>query len=325
MAASTDTHKGSIEGSGKAGHWVLTITSTENLIAMETAIDALCAPDALSLEAEDCQPAKLQVWFQNAPDISAIHQIAARALQAPQDADICMEFVAEHDYLSENRKSFPPLKIGRFWIYGSHITQTPPKTLQPILIDAAQAFGSGTHPTTHGCLLALGDIKTLKTRPQNILDMGCGSAILAIAASHLFPNACVMAADNDPISVRTAAENRQLNNVSRRQMKTVHSAGFSNRALSRIGSYDVILANILARPLRQMAQDLTAHLSPRGQLILSGLLTSQVNWVMQAYLPRGMRLKKHIIIGEWSCLVLVHRRVRSALKHKDTYTRKAGI
>ncbi|MGB2464611.1 MAG: 50S ribosomal protein L11 methyltransferase, partial [Candidatus Puniceispirillaceae bacterium] len=158
-----------------------------------------------------------------------------------------------------------------------------------------------------------------------ILDMGCGSAILAIAASHLFPNACVMAADNDPISVRTAAENRQLNNVSRRQMKTVHSAGFSNLALSRIGSYDVILANILARPLRQMAQDLTAHLSPRGQLILSGLLTSQVNWVMQAYLPRGMRLKKHIIIGEWSCLVLVHRRVRSALKHKDTYTRKAGI
>lgn len=322
MAGSIDNDKGSHEA---GGHWMLTVTSSENLVAMETAIDALCNPDALSLEAGDSQPAKLQAWFQDTPDETTIHQIAERALEAPQEANICVEFVPAHDYLSENRKSFPPLKIGRFWIYGSHIKQSPPKTLHPILIDAAQAFGSGTHPTTHGCLLALGDIKQQKRRPQNILDMGCGSAILAIAASHLFPNARVMAADNDPISVRTAAENRQLNNVSRRQMKAVYSAGFSNRLLSRNDTYDVILANILARPLRQMAQDLTAHLSPHGQLILSGLLTPQVNWVMQAYLPRNMRLKQHIIIGEWSCLVLGHRRIKPAQKHRDKYNRWAGI
>ena len=310
---------------GSGGHWVLTVTSAENLVAMETAIDALCAPDALSLQAEDTQPKKLQVWFQDAPDETIIQQIAARALDTPEEANICVEFVPAHDYLLENRKSFPPLKIGPFWIYGSHITQSPPKIFHPILIDAAQAFGSGTHPTTHGCLLALGDIKQQKRRPQNILDMGCGSAILAIAASHLFPNARVMAADNDPISVRTAAENRQLNKVSRRQMKAVYSAGFSNLMLSRNGPYDVILANILARPLRQMARDLTAHLSPHGQLILSGLLTLQVNWVMQAYLPRNMRLKQHIIIGEWSCLVLGHRRINPAQEGRVKYQRGERI
>jgi ribosomal protein L11 methyltransferase len=122
-----------------------------------------------------------------------------------------------------------------------------------------------------------------------------------------------MAADNDAISVRTAAENRRLNKISSRQMKTVLSAGFSNRAVSKNRAYDVILTNILARPLRLMAADLTRHLAPNGQLVLSGLLTSQVNWVMQAYLARGMRLKRHIILGDWSCLVLVSRRKKGAL------------
>ena len=109
-----------------------------------------------------------------------------------------------------------------------------------------------------------------------------------------------MAADNDAISVRTAARNRRLNNISPSQMKTILSAGFSNRAVSKNRAYDVILANILARPLRLMSADLTRHLAPNGQLVLSGLLTSQVNWVMQAYLARGMRLNRHIIIGDWS-------------------------
>ena len=294
-------------------YWLLTITSPENLMPLETAIDGLCAPDALSTEIDSRNNHKLQIWFHDAPDSSLIDDIAARALSQPEQADIQLEFVPEHDWLAENRKSFPPLTIGCFWIYGSHVTAPAPKTLLPILIDAAQAFGSGTHPTTEGCLRALSDIRQQRKRPQKILDMGCGSAILAIAASHLFPGASVMAADNDAISVRTAAENRRLNNISPRQMKTVLSAGFSNRAVSKNGAYDVILANILARPLRLMAGDLTRHLAPNGQLVLSGLLTSQVNWVMQAYLARGIALKRHIIIGDWSCLVLVSRRKKGAL------------
>lgn len=297
-----------ISDSSEKGYWLLVITSFENLVPLEAAIDALFDPDALSVEANDAALRKLQVWFQDKPDEGEIRSIMTRALARPEQAEFRLDFIAEHDWLAENRKSFPALSIGRFWIHGSHITDPPPKTLLPILIDAAQAFGSGTHPTTHGCLLALSDIKLKKKRPKAILDMGCGSAILAIAASHQFPGASVMAADNDAISVRTAAENRQLNKISPRQMKTVLSAGFSNRAVSRAGPYDVIFANILARPLRLMAAGLTAHLASHGQLILSGLLTTQVNWVMQAYLPRGMRLQRHIIIGEWSCLILVSRR-----------------
>ena len=294
-------------------YWLLTITSPENLMPLETAIDGLCAPDALSTEIDSRNNHKLQIWFHDAPDSNFIEEIAARALSQQEQADIQLEFVPEHDWLAENRKSFPPLTIGCFWIYGSLVTAPAPKTLLPILIDAAQAFGSGTHPTTEGCLRALSDIRQQKHRPQKILDMGCGSAILAIAASHLFPGASVMAADNDAVSVRTAAENRRLNNISPRQMKTVLSAGFSNPVVSKNRAYDVILANILARPLRLMAADLTSHLAANGQLVLSGLLTSQVNWVMQAYLARGMRLKRHIIIGDWSCLVLVSRRKKGAL------------
>ena len=293
--------------------WLLTITSPENLMPLETAIDGLFAPDAMSTEIDSRNNHKLQIWFHDAPDSSLIEQIATRALSQPERADIQLEFIPKHDWLAENRKSFPPLTVGCFWIYGSHVTAPVPKTLLPILIDAAQAFGSGTHPTTEGCLRALSDIRQQRKNPQKILDMGCGSAILAIAASHLFPGASVMAADNDAISVRTAAGNRRLNNISPHQMKTVLSAGFSNREVSKNRMYDVILANILARPLRLMAADLTRHLVPNGQLVLSGLLTSQVNWVMQAYLARGMRLNRHIIIGDWSCLVLVSRRKKGAL------------
>ncbi len=317
MRAETKNRAADITGT-TGSYWLLTVASPENLMPLETAIDGLCAPDALSIEVDSHKMHRLQVWFHTAPDSRLIDDIAARALSRPEQADIQLEFIPEHDWLAENRKSFPPLTIGCFWIYGSHVTAPAPKTLLPILIDAAQAFGSGTHPTTEGCLRALSAIRRQKHCPQKhwpqkILDMGCGSAILAIAASHLFPGASVMAADNDAISVRTAAENRRLNNIAPRQMKTVLSAGFSNRAVAKNGAYDVILANILARPLRLMAADLTRHLAPHGQLILSGLLTSQVNWVMQAYLPRGMRLKRHIIIGDWSCLVLVSRRKKGAV------------
>ena len=216
-------------------YWLLTITSPENLMPLETAIDGLCAPDALSTEIDSQKNHKLQIWFHDAPDSNFIDEIAARALSQPEQADIQLEFVPEHDWLAENRKSFPPLTIGCFWIYGSHVTAPAPKTLLPILIDAAQAFGSGTHPTTEGCLRALSDIRQQRKRPKKILDMGCGSAILAIAASHLFPGASVMAADNDTISVRTAAENRRLNNISPRQMKTVLSAGFPIRRCQKTG------------------------------------------------------------------------------------------
>ena len=130
---------------------------------LETAIDGLCAPDALSTEIDSRNNHKLQIWFHDAPDSNFIEEIAARALSQQEQADIQLEFVPEHDWLAENRKSFPPLTIGCFWIYGSHVTAPAPKTLLPILIDAAQAFGSGTHPTTEGCLRALKRYSPAKT------------------------------------------------------------------------------------------------------------------------------------------------------------------
>ena len=139
--------------------------------------------------------------------------------------------------------------------------------------------------------------------------MGCGSAILAMAAQRLFPAADIFAVDNDAISVRTAIENRRKNQISPSQMRAVVSEGFAARDVSRNGPYDVILANILAGPLRRMAADLTSNLAPRGKLILSGLLRSQARQIIGDYRARQMVLDQRFDQGEWCCLVFTKRRI----------------
>jgi ribosomal protein L11 methyltransferase len=209
------------------------------------------------------------------------------------------------DWLSHTAKNFPPQRIGRFWIHGSHVTEPAPPGSVPIQIDAGQAFGSGEHDSTRGCLLAI-DMLARRRRPRRVLDLGCGAGILAIAAAKTF-HARVIAADNDPVAVDVARENAARNGVAVR-VRCRLSDGYG--ALRRAGPFDLILANILADPLCAMAHDTARNLAPRGTVVLSGLLDRQAERVTAAHRRFGLRLRQTIGEGPWVTLVMEARRLR---------------
>jgi len=236
------------------------------------------------------------------PDLAALRARLAPLLEA-WDTTLELELtpVPATDWLADVAKNFPPQWIGRFWIHGSHVTEPPPPGSVPILLDAGQAFGSGEHDSTRGCLLA---IDTLARRPKRVLDLGCGAGTLAIAAAKTF-RARVVAADNDPIAVAVARENVERNGVAARVRCRI-SDGYS--AVRGAGPYDLILANILADPLCAMARSTARNLAPGGTVVLSGLLDRQAERVVAAHRSWGLRLRDQIGDGPWVTLVMVKRR-----------------
>lgn len=290
-------------------YWCFRAVLSGQTLPLETGLEVVLDAEALSVEKINDGNSVLQAWFEQEPDRAVIDEVVSRSVRPEQVIETQLICHQNRDWLAENRKDFPPLHLGPFWIYGSHIQQNRPAGSLPLLVEAALAFGSGTHPTTQTCLLALADQRKALARPRRILDMGCGSAILAMAAQRLFPAADIFAVDNDAVSVRTAIENRRKNQISPAKMRAVVSEGFAARDVSRNGPYDIILANILAGPLRRMAADLTSNLAPRGKLILSGLLRSQARQIIGDYRARQMVLDQRLDQGEWCCLVFTKRRI----------------
>lgn len=207
------------------------------------------------------------------------------------------------DWLEMAYAGFPARRIGRFHVYGSHIAAPPPPGAIPLEIDAATAFGSGEHATTEGCLLALGALKRRRPRLGRALDMGTGSGILAIAVAKSWKMAAVTAIDIDAEAARVAASNARLNCVAGRVRAR---CGDGYRApLARSGPpFDLIVANILARPLTRMAPSLRRRLAPGGIAILSGLLRRQEPAVLAAHRAIGLRFVARRPIGEWHSLIL---------------------
>ena len=204
--------------------------------------------------------------------------------------------IAERDWLAENRRAFPPQRIGRFLIHGSHWREAAPAGAIPIEIDAATAFGTGEHPSTRGCLIALDRLAKARRfrRPR---DIGTGSGILAIAAARTLHRP-VIASDLDPGSVRVARHHARCNGVA----DHVRVARGSGAGRSR--GHDLVFANILARPLALMARGLARAAAPGGVAILSGLLRRQEAGVLAAYRPQGLSLRSRIVIDGWSTLIL---------------------
>ena len=200
------------------------------------------------------------------------------------------------DWVRLSLQGLPPVQAGRFYLHGSHDAgRSGGISLE---IDAGTAFGTGHHGTTEGCLLALD--QTLKARkPHRILDLGCGTGVLAIAAARA-TGYQVLASDIDPEAVRVARLNARRNGA---RLQAVTAAGLNSSVIS--GRFDLIFANILARPLVMLAQGLTNKLRPRGVLILSGLTHGQAAWVFAAYRNRGLVLNRRIRRGAWTTLVLV--------------------
>jgi ribosomal protein L11 methyltransferase len=209
--------------------------------------------------------------------------------------------VEANDWVKATLEQLVPVHAGRFIVHGRHDRTRVPANKLGIEIEAALAFGTGHHGTTRGCLLLLDEV--LKAYdPRRVLDLGTGTGVLAIAAAKA-QHRRVLASDIDPLSVLTARDNARLNGVGN-CVQAIRATGFSAPQFAGHGPFDLVLANILANPLKQMATPMVRHLAPSALVILSGLLPYQAQGVVAAYRARGLVLKRHIQIEGWSSLLL---------------------
>lgn len=250
---------------------------------------------------------RLQALFRQRPGKAWLHRALAAAasasgIKAPAVAE---ETLADRDWLALNRTQFPSVRAGRFFITRSHDGAEGRGGGVRLCLDAGPAFGSGTHESTRGCLLAI-DRLARRRRFHKGLDLGCGSGILslAMAAALRIP---VVAADIDDWAVRTATANVRANGLTP-WVRVLKSDGFAATGIRRPAPYDLIAANILARPLVAMAPAIARHLGRRGFVILSGLLISQEAALVAAYRAQGLRLSERIRIDGWSTLIFGRRR-----------------
>ncbi len=254
---------------------------------------------------DDGGPALVQGYAAAEPDKEMLAEglkdtAAALGIKVPV-ADVI--WLPPRDWVAENRRDLQPLSIGRFHFLGSHHDVAAPAGSILIRLDAATAFGSGRHATTAGCLLALQDLARTM-RPRQALDMGCGSGILAIAMAKLWPIA-VTAADIDGEAVRVARGNALRNGV---RLRAAVSDGYRAAVVRAAGPYDLIVANILANPLKRMAGSLADALAPGGRAVLSGLLAGDAAAVVAAHRAQGLVLTHRRIIDGWATLTMARRR-----------------
>lgn len=217
------------------------------------------------------------------------------------DAPLNRQNTEAEGWLARTQEAFPPQYVGqRFCIRGTHLQDEPFSNRLNITLDAGIAFGSGEHGSTRGCLRALEMIAHRK--PRHILDMGCGSGILAMAAARLLHRP-VLAVDIEPWSVRVAASNARLNKLGP-LLDCRFGNGWHTMAVRHNAPYGLVFANILARPLCRMAKDLAKYLAPNGTAILAGLLNTQARMVLVAHQRQGLILERQLKEGPWSTLIL---------------------
>jgi ribosomal protein L11 methyltransferase len=217
-----------------------------------------------------------------------------------------VEVLPEIDWVAENQRSFRPFAVGPFWVHPSHASEgAPPGALQ-LRIDAGMAFGTGTHATTRGCLELLATLDTSET--ANAIDVGCGSGILAIAMAKLWQRQ-ILGSDNDPEAVAVARENAALNGVDD-LCSFVEAAGFDTSKIAARVPFDLIVANILAGPLVDLAPSFADAVRPQGHVLLSGLLVEQAAEVLQAYGRHGLSVERRLDLetgGAWWRSLLLRR------------------
>jgi ribosomal protein L11 methyltransferase len=246
----------------------------------------------------------VEAYFEEEPDRAILAAVLER--ETGQRSHVAtLEAVPEINWVAVSQAALPPVEAGRFTVHGSHDRDRVRHRRYCIEIDAGEAFGTAHHATTYGCLLAI-DALARQRPPRRVLDLGCGSGVLAIAAARVWPKAHIAASDIDPTSVAVARENALRNGVVRRiDFRARAGLGPAHRAGSR--RYELIASNILARPLKALACDIARAMRPGGRAILSGLLVREAASVMAAYVAAGFSVKGRREIEGWAILDLERR------------------
>jgi ribosomal protein L11 methyltransferase len=285
-----------------------------------TALTTLTGKDqayALADAMENLDPEPTGVGVFEIEDGSGLWEIGAYFIDEPDDVELTLMAAAfgakpfvvsevpETDWVAKVKRELSPVVAGRFFVYGSHDADKIPEGSEPLLIEAAMAFGTGHHGTTLGCLRALDRLASAGFIGKNVVDIGCGTAVLAMAAARIWPNP-VLASDIDEVAVDVAAANVSCNDLDGRVTCLV-AAGFEHDTLHSAAPYDLIFANILKGPLIELAPDMAVHSAQGGYVILSGLLVEQAEDVLAAYDANGFDCETREDIGEWSCLTLIKR------------------
>lgn len=278
------------------------VTALRGEPAAQALADDLEALDPLATELRDHDDGS-GMWdvgahFDGTPDVAALALLAT--LHGADDFAVAK--VEDRDWVAQVKAELTPVEAGRFVVYGSHDRERIALAKVGLEIEAAQAFGTGHHATTQGCLIALDRLARQGFQTVRVADIGGGTGVLAMAACRIWP-ARAVAGDIDPVATLTARENVAANGLGAR-IACVTAAGFRHPLLARGGPYGLIFANILARPLMSLAPQLAGHQAPGGVAILSGLLARQAPAVLAVYEGWGYRRIDFERIGEWMTLVL---------------------
>jgi ribosomal protein L11 methyltransferase len=273
--------------------------------------------DALVEALENLDPAPTGVGMFEVEDGQGIWEVGGYFLEVPSDISLALLSVAygansfvvsevpDQDWVAKVQRELPPVEAGRFFVYGSHDLEHLPAGRIGLLIEAAMAFGTGHHGTTLGCLRAFDRLLEQGRSFENVLDLGCGTAVLAMAAARMSLNS-VIASDIDPVAVEVAVVNVLANDLEGR-VNCVESIGFDAPALAQAAPFDLIFANILKGPLIDLAPAMAVHLAPGGIAILSGLLVEQADDIVAVYNAQGVDLVKREDLGEWTALTLTRK------------------
>lgn len=261
-------------------------------------------PDALTVFENGPDRWRVEAYFDTAQGPRDIASELAGLIPEPLPA-FTTEDVPDLNWVAISQAALPPVRAGRFTIHGSHDRDRVARGPNTILIDAGEAFGTAHHATTLGCLLAIDRLVRSHTF-GSVLDLGCGSGVLAIAVAKSLPHARIVAADMDAQSVKVAAENVRLNGVAR-QIKVTQASATTHPDIRSRAPFDLLIANILAGPLIRLAPSLSRAVAQSGTLVLSGILIPQAPEVIASYLAQGFALLRHDRITGWSTLTFARR------------------
>lgn len=312
--------------------WLVSLPCTrdeaEALSGEVPALDALLdAPVVVTREIDEAAARWQLDAYVEAPPSAALIETLRALVPSAKGAAPTVEELPEEDWVTLSQQGLEPVQAGRFFVHtSSHAERVPPDVV-PFLIDASQAFGTGGHDTTAGCLSMLDRIARAGATPRNIADIGTGTGLLAFAALALWPRARAIASDIDPASILVTRDNAAINGVALGRgggrLALAVAPGTDHPAIRHRAPYDLVVANILAGPLITLAPDIAAATAPGGHAILAGLIARQMEPVLAAYRAQGFRLAGRGGSAEWPCLLLVKRR-RYGWRRKERALHRAN-